>query len=294
MNYLKTGVESAVLRQISTQLAHSHSKKDIFVKEIHELGAVDQFFVCTTCRATVNVIARTFRDEDGELNGPDNKPIVKKIVLDICQRLNIQTQEVCGELFESHWNIAEYIIKNTVIDSREMCGLFMQFGFCNTGTHPDYEWSLDVDNTGGAVTAPKSNIPAKSANDLKILHLTDIHHDPMYVPGSLAECDEPMCCQRHSDVAQGTSKAAGYWGDYRECDLPWHTFDNALEHIKSNNQKIDYIYQTGDVIDHMVWGTSEAKNQEVYDSVTERFEEMFPGVAVYPTMGNHEPHPLNM
>uniref|UniRef100_T1P974 Sphingomyelin phosphodiesterase n=1 Tax=Musca domestica TaxID=7370 RepID=T1P974_MUSDO len=293
MKYLKTGVESAVLKQISTQLSQSHSKKDIFVKEVHELGAVDQFFVCVTCRATLNVIARSFRDPEGELAGPDNKPIMKKIVLDICDRLKIQTEEVCGALFESHWDIAEYIITNTVIDSREMCGLFMQLSFCDTGKHPDYEWSLAVDQSVPEATEPKSDIPSKSEKDLKILHLTDIHHDPWYKAGALAECDEPLCCQRHSEVAEGTSKAAGYWGDYRECDLPWQTLENAFDHIKTTH-KLDYIYQTGDVVDHMVWGTSDEKNEDVYKNVIEKMYEVFPDVPVYPTIGNHESHPLNM
>uniref|UniRef100_A0A1L8EJC3 Sphingomyelin phosphodiesterase n=1 Tax=Haematobia irritans TaxID=7368 RepID=A0A1L8EJC3_HAEIR len=293
VKYMDTGVESASLRQITTQLANSHSKRDLFIKEIHELGAVDQFFVCTTCRAAINVIARTFRDEDGELNGPHNKGYVKSFVLGFCDKLNIQTEEVCGELFESHWPYVEYIIMNTVIDSREFCGMFMQFSFCNVGTHPDYEWTLDVDNSIPAATAPKTDIPAKGSNDLKILHLTDIHHDPLYEPGALAECDEPMCCQRHKDVAQGTSKAAGFWGDYRDCDLPWQTVDNAFTHIKETH-KIDYIYQTGDVIDHMVWATSDEKNKEVYEKVTNKLYEVFPGIPVYPTIGNHEPHPLNM
>lgn len=293
MAYLKTGVETAALRQITTLLAKSHTKKDIFVKEVHELGAADEFLVCTTCRAFLNVIARTFRDEDGEMAGPNNRDIAQKIVLDVCRRLELQTEEVCLGLFESHWDSVEYIIQNTVIDSREMCGLFMQMSYCNVGQHPDYEWTLAVDNGDPIATAPKSDKPEKSADDIKVLHLTDIHHDPLYVAGSLAECEEPMCCQRHKDVAEGTSKAAGYWGDYRECDLPWQTVENAFNHIKDNH-KIDYIYQTGDVIDHTVWATSVESNKQVYQKITDKMYELFPGVPVYPAIGNHEPHPLNL
>ncbi|KAI8119689.1 Sphingomyelin phosphodiesterase 1 [Lucilia cuprina] len=62
---------------------------------------------------------------------------------------------------------------------------------------------------------------------------------------------------------EGTSKAAVFWGDYRECDLPWQTIESAFTHIMENH-KIDYIYQTGDIIDHMVWSTSNEKNKEVY------------------------------
>ncbi|XP_037821085.1 sphingomyelin phosphodiesterase 1-like [Lucilia sericata] len=293
LKYLKTGKESPVLKQISTQLAKSHSKKDLFIKEIHELGPVDEFFTCVTCRAVVNVIVKTFRDEDGELNGANNKQVVKKIVLDICQRLNLQTEEVCSEMFESHWPTTEYIIMNSEQDSRFFCGLFMQWSYCSLNNHTEYEWTLNIDNSAENITGSKSDFPGKTSNDLNILHLTDIHHDPLYVPGSLAECDEPLCCQRHKEQTEGTSKAAGYWGDYRECDLPWQTIESAFNHIKENH-KIDFIYQTGDIIDHMVWSTSNEKNKEVYTAVTNKIYESFPQVPVYPAIGNHEPHPLNM
>lgn len=265
----------------------------MFVKEIHELGPVDEFFVCVTCRAIVNVIVKTFRNEDGELNGPHNKNVVKKIVLDVCKRLDIQTEEVCSEMFESHWPTTEYIIMNSEQDSRFFCGLFMQWSYCSLNNYTEYEWSLDIDKTTEEITQSKSEFPGKGLNDWNILHLTDIHHDPLYEPGSLAECDEPLCCQRHKDQAEGTTKAAGFWGDYRECDLPWQTIENAFDHIKENH-KIDIIYQTGDIIDHMVWSTSQEKNKEVYTKVTNKIYESFPSVPVYPAIGNHEPHPLNL
>lgn len=138
-------------------------------------------------------------------------------------------------------------------------------------------------------------MPSKTDRDVHILHITDVHHDPLYLPGSLAECEEPLCCQRHKELVQNSSKAAGYWGDYRDCDLPWHTIDQSLRHIKqTHGSKIDFIFQTGDIIDHMIWDTSIEKNKQVYRRVTERIYELFPDTPVYPCIGNHEPHPLNV
>ncbi|XP_039966762.1 sphingomyelin phosphodiesterase-like [Bactrocera tryoni] len=288
ISYYRTGVESAALRQISAQLAKAHTKKDLFTKELDQLSLADQFVACTTCRATANVIARTFREEDG----PEADQKLKAIALDACLRLELQTAEVCENLIDFNLDSVIYIVKNTKIDSRTFCSLFMQFNFCNV-QNVDYNWTLTIDGSGAPVTAPKSDIPAKSGDELKVLQLTDIHYDPLYVPGALAACDEPQCCQRHADTTTG-EEAAGYWGDYRDCDAPWHMIDDALNHIKSTHTQLDYIYQTGDVVDHMVWGTSVAKNNDSLWKFNNRLAEVFPGVPVYPCIGNHEPHPLNL
>lgn len=291
MTYLKTGVETSTLRHISRELSEMHSKKDLFTKEVEELGAADQFFMCTTCRATVNVVARMFRDDDGELNGPNNEKIMKDITLDLCARLNIQTQEVCDGLFDSNWPTILYIIQNTEeLDGRTFCSLFMEKSFCNVQSS-NYTWSMDIDNSV-QISAPKSEKPMKAADDFHILHLTDIHYDPLYVAGSNAECDEPLCCQKGTGES---TKAAGYWGDYRECDAPEQLLDNAFQHIKENHPNIKYIYDTGDRIDHMVWGTSIEKNNDVLTKISDKLYNTFgANVKVFPCIGNHEPHPLNV
>ncbi|XP_053954606.1 sphingomyelin phosphodiesterase-like [Anastrepha ludens] len=292
IHFLQTGIESAALRQISAQLAKAHSKKDLFTKELSDLSMADQFVACTTCRATVNVVARMFRDDDGELAGDDSEEKLRSMALDVCNRLELGTQEVCSNLIDFNLPAVLYIIQNSKIDSRTLCSLFMEYNYCNVN-NADYNWTLTIDSGGVAVTAPKSDLPVKNGNELQILHLTDIHYDPLYTPGALAECVEPQCCQRGAGSTD-TEKAAGYWGDYRDCDAPWNMIDDAFNHIKNTHTKIDYIYQTGDVVDHMVWGTSVEKNTEILSKVNNRLAELFPGIPVYPCVGNHEPHPLNL
>ncbi|XP_011178147.1 sphingomyelin phosphodiesterase [Zeugodacus cucurbitae] len=291
--YLKTGVESTVLQQITKQLAATHTQKEIFTRNIADLRAADQFVVCTTCRATVSVLGDMFRDPEGELSGPTADQIAKKVMLDVCNRLNLQTREVCAGLFDLNWPILNYTIHNTVADTRSLCGI-LPISFCKV-KQTQFNFTLKIDGSAAAVDGPKSNIPAKSDADLKIVQLTDIHYDPEYEPGSLAVCPEPMCCQLSS--ASGVieaSKQAGYWGDYRDCDTPLHLIENAFDHIREVHEKIDYVYQTGDIVSHIYWATTKDGNKDVLTRINQLFAEKFAGIPVYPTVGNHEPHPSNV
>uniref|UniRef100_A0A034VBP4 Sphingomyelin phosphodiesterase n=1 Tax=Bactrocera dorsalis TaxID=27457 RepID=A0A034VBP4_BACDO len=291
--YVKTGVQSEVFQQISKQLAGTHSQKDIFTRNIADLGAADQFVVCTTCRATLSVLGDMFREPDGELNGPNADEVAKKVMLDVCKRLNLQTEEVCAGLFDLNWPSLNYIIQNTVAETRSLCGI-LPISFCQVKQN-EFNFTLTIDRNSAGVDGPKSNIPAKSDADLKIVQLTDIHYDPEYEPGSLADCPEPMCCQRSSAASTiETSKQAGYWGDYRDCDTPLHLIENTFEHIRETHEQIDYIYHTGDVVPHIYWATTKDGNKDVLTKINQLIEEKFDGIPVYPNVGNHESHPSNV
>ena len=71
---------------------------------------------------------------------------------------------------------------------------------------------------------------------MKILHITDIHVDPHYKPGANAECETEICCRQYDRAAALSGKGAGYYGDYRKCDIPYFAFENALLHISQTHQ----------------------------------------------------------
>jgi sphingomyelin phosphodiesterase len=80
---------------------------------------------------------------------------------------------------------------------------------------------------------------------LRVLHLTDLHIDFEYQPHTLADCDQPLCCRAVSSSKNKTydpSRLAGFWGDYRNCDVPIWTVENMFEHIAENEQV--YFYKT--------------------------------------------------
>ena len=76
-----------------------------------------------------------------------------------------------------------------------------------------------------------------------MLHLTDIHWDMLYAPGSKAKCGEPLCCRAVHGFADNPADGAGYWGDYRSCDIPEHTLDSMLTHI-AKTEKVHFPFPT--------------------------------------------------
>ncbi len=83
---------------------------------------------------------------------------------------------------------------------------------------------------------------------MKILHFSDIHFQPEYLVGGNANCEEPLCCRAVKGLAQKEEDKAGYWGDYRDCDIPLHTVENALDQMAEQAKDVDLIYYTGDII----------------------------------------------
>lgn len=58
-------------------------------------------------------------------------------------------------------------------------------------------------------------------------------------------------------------------------------------------QDVDYVYFTGDIIDHGVWETSRERNNESFNQILPMLKEAFGEIPVFPILGNHESHPLN-
>lgn len=75
------------------------------------------------------------------------------------------------------------------------------------------------------------------------MHLSDIHVDFEYQPGALADCGQPLCCRNSSTPKSNAEhikndQYAGYWGDYRNCDVPIWTVESMFENIAKNEQVI--------------------------------------------------------
>jgi hypothetical protein len=71
---------------------------------------------------------------------------------------------------------------------------------------------------------------------IKFIHFSDAHLDLNYKVGATADCGLHYCCREESETGQGNVKA-GYWGANpnrnNTCDIPMHTFQNALSLVNS-------------------------------------------------------------
>lgn len=128
----------------------------------------------------------------------------------------------------------------------------------------------------------------RNANELKIIHLTDLHFDPRYLEGGWAICPEIVCCREDRGIAPNPAERAGRWGDYRDCGTPWLVVEETLRRIREAHPDIDYIYYTGDTVDHGHWQRTEQGNRDIMARVYAGFRTYFPGIPVYVTLGNHE------
>ncbi|ROT72613.1 Sphingomyelin phosphodiesterase B [Penaeus vannamei] len=129
---------------------------------------------------------------------------------------------------------------------------------------------------------------------MKVLHLADTHFDPFYKPGSNAECGEKyFCCREESGVVETPEAAAGYWGDYRNCDAPRWLLEAIFSHINETHQDLDLILWTGDLIPHNVWNTTREGNLDIIRQTVQMVKQYFPDTPVFPAIGNHESHPVN-
>lgn len=129
---------------------------------------------------------------------------------------------------------------------------------------------------------------------LTIVQITDVHYDPYYNPGGNAVCHMGACCRRNQGPPKDAASAAGHWGDYRACDSPWEAIVDIIKHVKSKYEHIDYIYFTGDIVDHFTWETTKEGNIESMKKFFDLLKDEFKGIPVFPVLGNHEAHPGNL
>jgi sphingomyelin phosphodiesterase len=127
---------------------------------------------------------------------------------------------------------------------------------------------------------------------MKMLHLTDVHLDLWYTPESNSQCEEPLCCR---STSHGKNHSAGYWSEtFGSCDAPLLFTNKAIKHIGDTHKDIDLVIWTGDNVPHDVWNTTEQINLRHNQAVTDFVKAAFNGKKVFPCLGNHEAHPINM
>ncbi|XP_012257111.2 sphingomyelin phosphodiesterase-like [Athalia rosae] len=237
--------------------------------------------MCSVCKSLVKVIMGYRR------NGMDEKKI-KNVVIELCTKLNLQTEAVCRGIIELNVPIIMYVIDNRPdLAAESFCGVALQKNSCSLEDE-QFEWTIDVDDE--SLQYIKTN---KSDETIKIVQISDFHYDPKYEPYGNADCREPTCCRKGQNTTNTSGKVAGYWGDYNDCDVPWHAIVNIIDQIKEHEQDISYIYYTGDIIDHGVWETTRATNIESISKSYHKLYETFGSVPIYPVLGNHEPNPMN-
>lgn len=177
------------------------------------------------------------------------------------------------------------------LSSEEVCGLILP----STCYAPDLSWNKihwNVSIPGKLVPKHpnRSPKPPHAKLTIKVLHLSDVHIDLNYKPGSSVDCDDPLCCRAGSTASKG-GRTAGYWGSLGYCDTPYWTLENLLQEVAKKSY--DYILWTGDLPAHNDWNQSRESQTNSLFNLTQLFLKYFPKTPIYPCLGNHESFPVN-
>ncbi|KAL3276751.1 hypothetical protein HHI36_012121 [Cryptolaemus montrouzieri] len=252
------------------------------IKIISNVTNDDSSSLCEKCELVIEDLIK-FRK-----NGA-NRASVVKYLSKLCIPIMKFLPSACQVLSEIETDAIIYIIDNKDVKPQEVCGVYFQYLGC---VNPyAKEWKIKIP---GKKNSSDKVIYSESEEPLKIVQITDVHYDPLYKPGSNAVCDLPLCCEGRNGIPSDPENAAGLFGDYRVCDMPKNAIINLLKEIKTSQNKIDYVYFTGDIIAHKNWETSKQTNMETIEEFYDLLFTYLGNLTVYPILGNHEAHPCNL
>ncbi|VBB35067.1 unnamed protein product, partial [Acanthocheilonema viteae] len=130
-------------------------------------------------------------------------------------------------------------------------------------------------------------------DNLRVLHISDLHLDSKYTPGSEANCSSELCCHMKPESNGSTiTQPSGYWGTPAVCDIPYRTVENMLQNIQKLG-KIDYILVGGDYESHMDWTYTKENHLETIRNLSTVLHKYFENTPIYWTLGNHEGVPVD-
>ena len=210
---------------------------------------------------------------------------IVKISTAICIDFKIEDKRVCDGITKEFREEVISVLTAVYLTPDEVCGTLLGDSCAVApGINPQ-NWTVPILNTTKPPYVPIKP-PAQGSPVSKFLYLSDIHYDSKYAAGSLAECDEPICCRAYLGPGD-----AGVYGSYH-CDSPVALLENALEHV-AKAEKFDYVIFTGDVPAHNVWNQSREDITSAITFTCDLFSKYLPDAKIYPAVGNHESSPVN-
>lgn len=205
----------------------------------------------------------------------------------LCQHLHLADDAVCAGMIDEYNGVLIEILRHSPLTTEEICGV--AFNCIRQADIPALKWNVTLPPPTQQTSSIKHSV---STSVFTVLHLADLHIDMEYKPGSNANCGRPVCCRDGTPKSNETG--AGFWGDYRTCDIPPWTAENVLNYIVQNEKQIDWIYFTGDIAPHDVWQQTEEKDLAEISYTIRVLNQTFPNKKIYPCVGNHESAPPDL
>lgn len=283
-------VRLIILFHLTLQVLTLDNKEDTRFNEDVDLSIDAKITkdLCNLCKILVPIVRLTLK-----INVNSNKQIVG-VIKKVCDQdlTNNFTPEICRSFIDLYSYSMIEMLKNSHISSSNLCNSILN---CSPLVKDkSLDWKISIPPKKQNQNLLNNTNHETEIRSLRILHITDIHIDFEYQPGSIANCNEPICCRNGSKQKNNEDKIiAGYWGDYTKCDLPSWTIENMLKHI-SIMEKFDLIYWTGDIMAHDIWKQTNVEQLKALDYIGNLFSKYFPNKITYSSTGNHDSIPCNL
>ncbi|KAI5640563.1 calcineurin-like phosphoesterase domain-containing protein [Phthorimaea operculella] len=261
-----------------------HLKK-MFNKSFKMESYVKFSLLCEVCKVAVAIA------QDLVKLGVVGEEIGKMLFVIKCDLFEKYSARVCKGLAEMFGPEAIYVLKHATFGSDEICS-FVLGDSCGDSYSRNHDWHVVFPPVP---KPPVRNLkrPQENSPTIKVLQISDTHFDPYYQEGANANCNEPLCCRASSGPVLTPGDRAGRWGDYRSCDTAKRTIYHMLKHIADTHPDIEYILWTGDLSAHDVWNQTKKGNLKIIEETVAQMSLFFPGVPIFPAIGNHESVPID-
>lgn len=119
-------------------------------------------------------------------------------LVDVCVGMDIQEEDICQGALTSQAPIIAHALRSISLSQRTAT-LFCSeiLGLCPYPPVPHYNWPLVKPERNA--TVPLSG----QKPTIKFVHVSDVHMDREYLPGSEARCNRPICCRASSSSDEG-------------------------------------------------------------------------------------------
>ena len=242
------------------------------------LTEIEEDFSCTLCKRLINAIRTTVEEK----YTPDE--LIHVAVLFCSFR---KSYEYCNSYF---MNYGIPLLKNTFVRLTNSDNFCHTLGLCLEGEECEDTYDYAIRLLKDKPNKKREPIDP-TASTLRMLQITDIHFDPLYIEGASVYCDERLCC--HEPASNYSRIKSGKFGSYINCD----TSNNTLTSFAQAAKKLapDFIIWTGDNAEHNCYNSSQEEVYFTTQTIKDTIEEAFgKNITVYPVIGNHEVYPNDL
>ena len=243
-----------------------------------KLMDTDEDFSCTLCKRIMAAIRTTVEEK----YTPDE--IIHVVAL-FCSLS--KSFDYC-ESFYTNYGVP--FLKNAFVRITNSENFCHTLGFCAEGQDCEDTYDYAIRLLKDKPNKKRESIDP-SAPTLKMLQMTDIHLDPLYIEGGSVYCDENLCC--HEPASNYSRIKSGKFGSLINCDTSNNTLNSFAEEAKKLAP--DFIIWTGDNAEHNSYSSDQEEVYYTTQTIKNAIDNAFgKDIIVYPVIGNHEVYPNDL